>query len=180
MIRLDYLPYSPSPHKSIRDGNVKPTWIVLHCMAGTFLGTQSWFKNPKSKVSAHYLVSKKGEIVNMIKPELKAWHTKGFNSVSLGIEMEDVPTVKGKADLTKNCLTDPNWCTEAELKAVAELTATLMAKYNIPIERVIAHNDPMLRKPPYNNDHLDIGSFFNWTLFRTLVKGFLADGSKPK
>ncbi len=180
MIKLDYLPYVPSPNKSSRDGGVKPTWIVLHAMQGTYLGSQSWFKNPKSQVSAHYLVSKKGEVVCMVKPEQKAWHTKNFNSVSLGIEMEDVPTVRGKADLKKNCLTDPNWCTDLELNAVAELVATLMVKYKISLAHVIGHNDPMLAKPPYNNDHKDVGPFFPWEKFRTLVKKHLEPPKEKK
>lgn len=178
-IRLDYLPFEVSPNKSPRKNNQKPTWIVLHAMAGTYKGSIQWFKNPTSKVSAHYLVSKEGEITCMVKPDLAAWHVKNFNSPSIGIEMEDVPTVKGKANLKLNCLTDPKWCTEAEMKAVAELTATLMLKYKIPLSNVIGHDDPMLKGAPYFNDHRDVGPFFSWVQFRKLVVGFL-DGTEKR
>lgn len=180
MIKLDYLPYVPSPNKSSRDGGVKPTWIVLHTMSGYYgtpgkSGTIFWFQNPKSKVSAHYLVSKQGEITCMVKPEMKAWHTKGFNNVSLGIEMEDKdPKTKLMSDK------DPKWCTEKELNAVAELVATLMVKYKISLANVIGHNDPMLAKPPYNNDHKDPNKYWNWEKFRTLVKKHLEPPKEKK
>lgn len=179
-IRLDYLPFEVSPNKSPRKNNQKPTWIVLHAMAGTYKGSIQWFKNPTSKVSAHYLVSKEGEITCMVKPDLAAWHVKNFNSPSIGIEMEDVPTVKGKANLKMNCLTDPKWCTPTQLDKVAELVATLMLRYKIPLERVIAHNDPMLKAAPYFNDHQDVGPFWDWPGFRALVKKHLQPPKENK
>lgn len=174
MIKLDYLPYHATTNKSVRVGGVKPTYIVIHAMQGYYKGSISWFQNPKSQVSAHYLISKQGEICNMVKDELAAWHVHGFNSKSIGIELEDMVLKK-----PGNCLTDPKWCTPAELKAAAELVATLMVKHKIPLEHVIGHNDRMLAAPPYSANHKDPG-LFPWDEFRQLIKGFLADGSKPK
>lgn len=176
MIKLDYLPYYPSPNKSIRAGGAKPTHIILHAMIGYYgtqkSGTIGLFLNPKSKVSAHYLVSRKGEICNMVKDQFAAWHVKNFNSKSLGIEFEDmIPGVKG------NCMTNPNWHTPEQLKAGAELVATLMLKHNIPIENVMQHSNPFLKK--LGNDHEDCGRWFDEAGFKVLVKEFL-DGSKPK
>lgn len=177
MIKLDYLPYYPSPNRSVRAGGAKPTHIILHAMVG-FYGTQksgtiALFMNPKSKVSAHYLVSRKGEICNMVKDSLAAWHVKNFNSLSLGIEFEDmIPGVKG------NCMTNPNWHTPEQLKAGAELVATLMKKHNIPLKNVMQHSDPFLRAK--GNDHTDCGPFFNEADFKLLIQGFLDAGSKPK
>lgn len=166
MLKLDYIDFIPSPHKSARKGNQKPTWIVIHAMSGSYQGSIAWFKNPKSKVSAHYLVSKKGEMVCMVKPELKAWHVGAFNSPSVGIEFEDMnPKTK------KNCMTDPTWFTDIELERGAELTATLMKKYMIPMSNVIGHNDPMLRK--LGSDHSDPGPYFPWERFRALIKKYL-------
>jgi len=166
MLKLDYIPFSPSPHKHPRKNGQKPTWIVLHTMSGTFTGSQSWFKNPKSKVSAHYLVSKQGDIVCMVKEgPFAAWHVVNFNSPSIGIEMEDMD-LKTKKFAKDN----PNWYTPAQLDKVAELTATLMKKYLIPINQVIGHNDPKLRA--LGNDHID-PQHFPWEKFRELVKKHL-------
>lgn len=175
MIDLAKIKFIPSPHKASRNG-VKPTHLIVHAMAGTYQGSISWFKNPVSKVSAHYLVSKKGEITCMVQPGPdKAWHVKNFNTLSIGVEFEDLdPKTR------KGCVTDPNWCTEVQYKVGAELFATLMQKFNIPLENVVGHNADFLKKAPYFNTHTDPEKHFNWDKFKTLIKGFLADGSKPK
>ena len=172
MIRLSYTDFSPSPNKSQRAGGIKPTYIVIHAMQGTFIGTKAWFLNPASKVSAHFLVSKKGDLLKMVDCQLAAWHVKNFNSKSIGIEFEDMDP---KSSL--NCLTNPQWTTPVQIKTGAELTATLMQTYNIPIEHVIGHNDPMLKA--LGNDHQDPG-IFPWEEFRKQVVGFLSDGKSGK
>ena len=173
MLKLDYLEYAPSPNRSQRIGGTRPTYLIVHSMAGTYQGTKSWFLNPKSKVSAHFLVSKKGDLLKMVDPQMAAWHVKNFNSKSIGIEFEDMDI---KSPL--NCLTNPQWCTPAQLKAGAELAATLMRNYNIPIEHVIGHNDEMLRV--LGNDHSDPGPHFPWDEFRKQIKGLLTDGKSGK
>lgn len=173
-IKLDYLEFIPSPNKHPRKEGQKPTYIVIHAMAGTYIGSQTWFKNPKSKVSAHYLVSKKGDICCMVKEQnFAAWHVKNFNSCSIGIEFEDLD-LKTK----KNCLNDPKWCTPIELDRGAELVATLMLKYKIPLERVIGHDDKLLKQ--MGNDHSDPARFFNWEEFRALVKKHLQPPKENK
>lgn len=43
-------------------------------MAGTLAGTNSWFANPSSKVSAHFGVGKHGEVDQYVKISDTAWH----------------------------------------------------------------------------------------------------------
>jgi N-acetyl-anhydromuramyl-L-alanine amidase AmpD len=178
MIKLDYLPYVPAACKSSRNGT-KITHIVIHAMQGYYgqqgkSGTIFWFQNPKSRVSAHYLVSKKGEITCMVKDDLKAWAAGDFNPQSLNIELEDMSLgVKG------DCRTLKHWWTDAELKAAAELTATLMLKHKIPLTNVIGHNDKLLREH-FGSTHEDPGPAFPWPDFKALIQGYLDDGSKPK
>lgn len=162
-----------SPNRSKR--TAKPTHLVIHAASGTFLGTQAWFKNPESQVSAHYIISKRGEIVACVPLDEKAWHTKGFNNVSVGVEFEDLdPKTR------KTCVTDPNWWTEPQIKVGAELFAAIMTKYNIPIENVVGHNAAFLKKAPYFNTHTDPGRYWPAEKFKSLIKEFLANGSKPK
>lgn len=98
-------------HTKGRSG-YKPLLIVNHIMAGYFLGTRSWFNNPNSKTSAHFGISKKGEIDQYVKVEDTAWHANPArrptitlpypnvnpNFYTIGIEWEgfagDVPTEK--------------------------------------------------------------------------------------
>ena len=52
-------------------------------------------KNPRAKVSCHYLVNRKGEVIQMVKDKNIAWHAgkskwkkfKDLNNFSIGIEL---------------------------------------------------------------------------------------------
>lgn len=155
-----------SPHFSQRSGNQKPSYIIVHAAQGTHKGTISWFKNPVSKVSAHYCISKKGEVVQFVRLDRAAWHVVNFNSPSIGIELEDLDL-----KTRKGCLTDPNWLTDIQLDRLAELTALLMRKYLIPISNVWGHDCQELRK--LGNTHKDPGPYFPWDKFKELVKKHL-------
>ena len=48
--------------------------IVLHIMQGTLQGTDAWFQNPLSQVSAHYGVGLNGEIHKYVQTDDTAWH----------------------------------------------------------------------------------------------------------
>ena len=39
-----------------------PEAVVLHIMDGSLIGTDSWFNDAKSQVSAHYGVGRTGEV----------------------------------------------------------------------------------------------------------------------
>lgn len=131
---LNKIKFIESPNKTKgRTGKIE--YIIIHSMAGYFLGSVQWFKNPKSKVSAHYLVSQKGEIVQMVKDTDTAWHCHGINYSSLGVEAEDLK------DSSK-----PGWITPKLWEALVNLTAMLATKYNVPVEKIYTHGDPYIRK----------------------------------
>lgn len=48
--------------------------IVIHIMDGTLQGTDAWFSNPRSMVSAHYGVAKTGNVHQYVLEEDTAWH----------------------------------------------------------------------------------------------------------
>jgi N-acetylmuramoyl-L-alanine amidase len=129
-----------------------------------------WFRNPKSRVSAHYVVSRKAEMVCMVRPEDKAWHVNNFNNRAIGIEIEDYDSAT-----KEHCKTLPIWWTDVQLKAVAELCIALMKEFKITSEHIIGHNNPMLRV--YGNTHVDPKNF-PWEKFRALIKEIQDEGSK--
>jgi len=99
--------------------------IVLHCStAATVEGTIHWFLNRQSRVSAHYVVDKNGDIYQMVRDDCSAWHAKTANSRSIGIEH-----VATAADLLTN----------AQSTASAELVRWLAAEYGIPAANVVGH-----------------------------------------
>jgi len=49
--------------------------VVLHyTAAGNYLSSARWLCNPAAKASAHVVIGRKGEVVELVSKELKAWH----------------------------------------------------------------------------------------------------------
>lgn len=51
----------------------KPDMIVSHITSGSFDGAVSWLKNPQSKASSHFVISRKGEIRQLVDLKDGAW-----------------------------------------------------------------------------------------------------------
>lgn len=68
-------------------------WVNHWIGVGTFAGTLSWFKNPESNVSAHFVIRKSdGHLVQMVRIHHTAWHCgSACNPTSIGIEHEAHP-----------------------------------------------------------------------------------------
>ena len=113
-----------SPNSSSRNG-AEIDMIVLHCStAATVEGTIHWFLNRNSRVSAHYVVDKNGDIYQMVRDDCSAWHAKTANSRSIGIEHVGTATDR---------------LTDAQSMASAELVRWLAAEYGIPAANVVGH-----------------------------------------
>ena len=106
-LKSDFSPnYSKKP-RSIKD--IK--FVIIH-----YTGMQSEIesinrlKNPKYKVSCHYLINRKGEITRMVKDRNVAWHAgrskwKKFNNLnknSIGIELVNKGHELGYQNFSKN------------------------------------------------------------------------------
>lgn len=78
---------TPINHAKGRSQNIRG--VVIHSMDGFYNGTISWFKNPDAQVSAHYLISKSGEVRQMVEDKDTAWHAGNYNPYTIGIELED-------------------------------------------------------------------------------------------
>ncbi|WP_326700735.1 amidase [Streptomyces sp. NBC_01754] len=134
--------------------------VVVHVTQGSYAGAISWFQNPASEVSSHYVVrSSDGEITQMVRDKDTAYHARSANSSSLGIEHE------GYVD-------DPSWFTDPMYRSSAALTAHLCDRYGIPKDRthVIGHSEAP------GNDHTDPGANWDWTSYMRLVAGEGAGG----
>ena len=133
--------------------NRKIEYIVIHFTAGVSSkvgkarDTAAWFNNPVAKCSAHYIVDD-GLIVQAVADTNIAWHCGANaykhpfcrNSNSIGIEI--CSNHDNFISYAKTPASDPGWYfTKEEVKIAAELTADLMKKYNIPIEKVLRHYD---------------------------------------
>lgn len=128
--------------------------IVIHITDGApnINGTINWFQNPATKVSSHYIVGQDGEVVQMVKDADIAWHARGANSHSLGIE--HVANTKGLVP------TDIQYCESAAL------VNWLANQYGIPMDRqhILGH----IEAAPTAHKTCP-GSDWNWDYFISMV-----------
>ncbi len=129
--------------------------IVIHVTQGSYAGTISWFQNPASGVSAHYVVkSSNGEVTQMVRDGDTAYHARSANPRTMGIEHE------GFVD-------NPSWFTDAMYRSSAALSRWLADRHGIPKTRqgIVGHNEVP------GNDHTDPGPHWNWGRYMELVNG---------
>ena len=144
--------------------------IVLH-----YTGMQSKIEslkrliNPKSKVSCHYLIDQKGEIIKLLDDDKIAWHAgkskwKNFtnlNKNSLGIELVNKGHQHGYQKYPK-----------LQIKQLIKLCIHLKKKYKINNKNIVGHSDiaPFRKKDP--------GEKFPWKLLNKNKLGIWYKKSK--
>jgi N-acetyl-anhydromuramyl-L-alanine amidase AmpD/uncharacterized protein YdeI (BOF family) len=135
-------------------------FVLIHTMQGSYAGSRSWFLNPNSNVSSHYIVrSSDGEITQMVAHANTAWHAQCYNGRSIGIEHEGFV---GAPDM---------WYTTNMYTESAKLTRWIADRHGIPKNRthIIGHFEVA---PNCNTGgHTDPGSGWNWTRYMQLVGG---------
>jgi len=124
--------FIPSPNFTVKE-NRKIDRIIIHITQGSMQSAVSWFKMTRSKVSAHFLVSRAGEVVQMVKLQDVAWHAAPLNTRSIGVEHEGYYDYKGKT----------NNFTQEQYLTSAKLVKELATRFNIPLDRVhiIGHRE---------------------------------------
>src|SRR3954465_256355 len=48
--------------------------VVVHTIQGTAAGAISWFRNRRARASSHFVVSREGDVVQMVRESRIAWH----------------------------------------------------------------------------------------------------------
>ena len=151
MIKI--LNFSPNfSKKNRKTSEIK--FVIIH-----YTGMQSEIesikrlKNPKFKVSCHYLINRKGNVIQMVEDKKIAWHAgkskwKKFinlNENSIGIELVNKGHRLGYQNFT-----------EIQIKSLITLCKKLKKKYRIKKENFLGHSDiAPLRK-------VDPGEKFPW------------------
>jgi len=147
---IDLSPNISNKNRSIKSIN----YVIIH-----YTGMQSeiesinWLKNLKSKVSCHYLINRKGYVIQMAKENKVAWHAgksrwkklKNLNNISIGIELVNRGHQYGYENFTK-----------LQIDSVISLCLKLKKKFKIDKENFLGHSDiAPLRK-------IDPGEKFPW------------------
>jgi N-acetylmuramoyl-L-alanine amidase/Bacterial Ig domain len=147
--------------------------VVVHTIEGTYGGAIAWFRNPRARASANFVVARDGRITEMVAPWNVAWHAGNawVNAHSLGIEHEGFAGI-------------PWLYTDAEYRASARLVASLLRRSRLRADRahVIGHAEV---PDPYHRGqfggyahHTDPGRFWNWPRYMTYVRSY-ASGMEP-
>ena len=138
----------PSPNYSIRKGEKKIKFIVIH-----YTGMQSEracikrLTSKKSKVSTHYLINREGKITRMVDEKNSAWHAGkskwkdsiNLNNQSIGIELVNKGHQFGYENFSKK-----------QISKLTLLCKNLIKKYKIKRINILGHSDiaPLRKKDP--------------------------------
>jgi hypothetical protein len=129
--------------------------VVIHVVQGSYATALKVFRDPDHAAAAHYVVRKDGHVAQMIRELDVAFHAgnRSYNERSIGIEHE------GWVDR-------PASFTDAMYRSSARLTASICARYGIPVDRkhLIGH----VQVP--GTDHTDPGRYWNWDRYLRLVR----------
>jgi len=170
-------PADPGNYLSSNRGREDVRWFIIHVAEGSYGGTINWFKNPKARVSAHFVINEAGtHLTQMVRIKDIAWHAGNslYNRYSVGIEIAGyVGSTIWPDTLYKN---------------LAKLAVWLHENYNVALVWVedVAPPSPLqssgiighIQVPDPSNPrvgggrshHTDPGSTFNWIKFMNYVR----------
>ena len=139
--------YSPNFNLLKRAKN-RMKFIIIH-----YTGMKKEFaaikrlQDPKSKVSAHYLIKRNGEIINLVPDLFEAWHAgvsswkhfKSLNKNSIGIEITNPGHQHGYKRFSKQ-----------QIFSLQKLLNILVKRYKIKKKYILGHSDisPGRKKDP--------------------------------
>lgn len=144
-------------------GGARIAYIVIHGTGGSYTGALSWFRDPRSDLSAHYVIrARDGEVTQTVAEADTAFHARGFNRQSIGIEHEFDP----RAGIGY---------TDAQYRSSATLACAIARRYDIPIDRahILGHNELP------NADHQDPGPSWDWNYYMSLVRSCSGGSAVP-
>ena len=146
--------------------------IVVHVTEGSFWGSVRWLRNGRSHGSSHYVISRGGDVVQLVSTSDVAWHAgnRRVNRRSIGIEHEGYTRRGG--------------FTQAQYEASAKLVAYLASRARMPVDRrhVIGHAEvPSPGGGVGGSDHhTDPGQKWDWKRYMALVRRFAQSPEKPR
>lgn len=117
----------PTPNRNA-GGQTEVRGLVVHIAEGWFDGTIAWQRNPDANVSSHFIVSREGEIAQMVDTADAAWTQRSGNGEWLSVECEG---------FTKDNDRNPGgWekLSPAQLDAVARILHKMHVVYDVPLQ----------------------------------------------
>ncbi len=113
--------------------------LVLH-YTGMPTGQEAldWLRNPKSQVSAHYLIEEDGRIFGLVAEDRRAWHAgishwrggADVNDRSIGIELVNPGHEFGYRDFAA-----------PQIESLVALSQDILTRHPIPARNLVGHSD---------------------------------------
>ncbi len=125
-----------------------PKAVVIHIMAGSLVGTDSWFASATSHVSAHYGIGKTGEIHQYVKETDEAWHAGIVENPTWKLLDPKVSPNRMTVGIEHEGQANDIWTDEMK-KASSELIRDVCTRWKIPLDRdhVVGHYEIKSSKP---------------------------------
>ena len=145
--------FSPNRSRNSRARNDIKFVIIHYTGMQSEIESLNRLKDPKYKVSCHYIISRKGDVTQMVREENIAWHAgeskwkkfKNLNNYSIGIELVNKGHKLGYQNFT-----------HLQILSLTKLCKKIKKKYHIKKENFLGHSDiAPLRK-------VDPGEKFPW------------------
>jgi N-acetylmuramoyl-L-alanine amidase len=143
---------APSPNFDERLS--PPDMVVLH-YTGMETGEAALvrMRDPKAKVSAHYMIEEDGRLYRLVPEERRAWHAgvsfwkseRNLNQVSIGIELVNPGHDFGYRPFP-----------EAQIAVLIDLLADIRERWDVPDGRILGHSDVAPDRK------IDPGELFPW------------------
>jgi N-acetyl-anhydromuramyl-L-alanine amidase AmpD len=144
--------------------------VVIHITDGgsSIEGPISWFQNPASGVSAHYIVGQNGEVVQMVRDSDIAWHANSANGDSIGIE-HCARAARAQGANDAGLLPTP-----LQYAASGALVRWLCETYSIPMDRdhILGHSEA----DPRTTHRGCPAAVWDWDYYMQML---IADASLP-
>lgn len=128
----------------------RPNYIIIHQTSSANVGAAlRTLTDPARKVSAHYLIGRDGELIQLVDESRRAWHAgesewgglTDLNSASIGIELDN---------------TGDEPFADAQIATLLGLLGELRERHRIPAANVIGHGDIAPRRK------VDPSRYFPW------------------
>ena len=140
---------TPCNHDKGR-GGAKIGAVVWHVAEGSEVGVSSWFHNPESNASTHYLVCKDGRTIRYVREEDTPWANGKVNNPRLSNPVVKRLIASG-ANLNRQTISieterySKDWldANSPMGKALVALTRDVMLRHGLPLEDdyILGHNE---------------------------------------
>ena len=145
-------------YSGIGGGIQNPDKLIIHSMSEYINGMYADEFLTSVRLSAHFLLKPNGEFIKLRKTHEIAYHAKGHNTNTIGIEVlvEGEHTYQSFLDKIKT-----DWVKPEQMEALIEMSNGIIEYYDMDKENVLRHSDidPQRKKDP--------GQGFDWEYFKS-------------